>query len=247
MQVDFQIPTPMGGDSNISFNGQRSMHALYMIDGGETDDRGGAQGSIVIPSQDSLAEFRVMTSNYSAEYGLSSGATITSAIKSGTKQLHASTWWYGRNDYLNARNYFLPHTNADGTGNKVGELRFNVWGFNLGGPVEIKHTDNPKTFFFYNMEWRRLIQPGRNFNQTVPLPATFGGDLSSAVQQAGLFASSGLHTPCSNAVSPAEAAKLTGAGLRLSTCTGVNSTSTFVPFPNNAIPSSLLDPNAEAL
>jgi Carboxypeptidase regulatory-like domain len=66
-QVDFQNPTPMGGDSNISFNGNRSMHALYMIDGGETDDRGGAQGSIVIPSQDSLAEFRVMTSNYSAE------------------------------------------------------------------------------------------------------------------------------------------------------------------------------------
>ena len=246
-QVDFQNPTPMGGDSNISFNGNRSMHALYMIDGGETDDRGGAQGSIVIPSQDSLAEFRVMTSNYSAEYGLSSGATITSAIKGGTKQVHASAWWFGRNDFLNARNFFNPAENANGTLNKQAELRFNVWGFNVGGPVEFKRTNNPKTFFFYNMEWRRLIQPGRNFNQLVPITSTYTGNLNAAIAQSGLFSSAGLHTPCSNAVSTTVANNFAAAGVPLSTCDASGNVLTAAAFPNNTIPSSLLDPNGQAL
>jgi hypothetical protein len=246
MQADFQNPTPMGGDSNISFNGQRTMHSLYLIDGGEADDRGGAQGSIVIPSQDALAEFRVMTSNYGAEYGLSSGTTVTTALKSGTKTLHASAWWFGRNDFLNARNYFTPRQNANGSLNAAPELRFNLWGFNVGGPVEFKHTDNPKTFFFYNMEWRRLIQPGRIFNQVVPITSTYGGDLNAAIAQGGLFSSTGLHTPCSNAVSTAEANKFTAAGVPLSTCNG---TTVVTPgqFPGNVIPASLLDANGQAL
>ena len=177
MQVDFQNPTPMGGDSNVSFNGQRTMHSLYTIDGAEADDRGGAQGSIVIPSQDALAEFRIMTSNYSAEYGLTSGATVTTAMKSGTDKFHASGWWFGRNDYLNARNYFNPQNKYNAAGqvvgtNKVNELRFNLWGFNVGGPLEFKHSDSPKTFFFYNMEWRRLVTGSQPSNRVVPLTST---------------------------------------------------------------------------
>jgi hypothetical protein len=240
MQVDFQNPTPMGGDSNISFNGQRTMHSLYMIDGGEANDRGGAQGSIVIPSQDALAEFRVMTSNYGAEYGLSSGTTITTVLKSGTKTLHASAWWFGRNDFLNARPFFTPRPLP------MPELRFNLWGFNVGGPVEFKHTDNPKTFFFYNMEWRRLIQPGRIFNQPVPLTSTYGGDLTDAVNL-GSRISGALHVPCASQISAAEQAKLTGAGLTLSTCDSTGAVTTASPFPGNTIPTAALDANAQAL
>ena len=82
-----------------------------------------------MPSIDSIAEFRNMTSNYSAEYGLSSAATITTVIKSGTKQFHASAWEYFRNDALNSRNYFNPAPQ------QVAELRYNVYGFNVGGQV----------------------------------------------------------------------------------------------------------------
>ena len=85
-QGDFQIPTPVGGDANVSFNGMRESHNLYLLDGGESDDRGGAGGSDVMPSMDAIAEFREMTSNYSAEFGLSSSATMTAVIKSGTKR-----------------------------------------------------------------------------------------------------------------------------------------------------------------
>ncbi|PYQ39041.1 MAG: hypothetical protein DMG99_17145, partial [Acidobacteria bacterium] len=150
-QGDFQIPTPVGGDANVSFNGMRESHNLYLLDGSESSDRGGAGGSDVMPSMDAIAEFRQMTSNYSAEYGLSSAATMTAVIKSGTKQYHASAWEFLRNDALDARNYFNPAPN------KVAELRFHTFGFNVGGPVDFWAKEH-KTFFFYNMEWRRLIQ-----------------------------------------------------------------------------------------
>jgi hypothetical protein len=84
MQADFQVPTSAGGDFNVSFNGQRVAHNLWLVDGGEAADRGGGGGADVLPSMDSIAEFRTMTSNYSAEYGLSSAGTISLVIKSGT-------------------------------------------------------------------------------------------------------------------------------------------------------------------
>ena len=155
-QGDFQIPTPVGGDANVSFNGMRESHNLYLLDGAESDDRGGAGGSDVMPSMDAIAEFRVMTSNYSAEFGLSSSATMTAVMKSGTKQFHASGWEFLRNDAFDAKNYFTGKT----------PLKFHTFGFNVGGPVDFWKSDH-KTFFFYNMEWRRLIQ-GQTLNQTVP-------------------------------------------------------------------------------
>src|SRR5258708_6708041 len=156
-QGDFQSPTPVGGDANVSFNGMRESHNLYLLDGSESDDRGGAGGSSVMPSMDAIAEFREMTSNYSAEYGLSSSATMTAVIKGGTRKLHASAWEFLRNDALDARNYFNPAPN------KVAELRFHTYGFNVGGPVSLGkfyNADKSKTFFFYNMDWRSLIQGG---------------------------------------------------------------------------------------
>jgi len=140
--------TPVSGDSNVSINGQRAGHNLQLLDGGENLDRGGSSGS-VMPSIDSIAEFRNMTSNYSAEYGLASAATITTVIKSGSKQFHASAWEFFRNDALDARNYF----NAAPA--KVSELRYNVYGFNLGG--QVPWGKSHPTFFFYNQEWRTIM------------------------------------------------------------------------------------------
>jgi hypothetical protein len=236
LQMDFQVPTPMGGDQNVAFNGQRVAHNLYVIDGAEAADRGGS-GAIVMPSIDAIAEFKQLTSNYSAEYGLSSSATVTSVVKSGTRSFHASAWWFGRNDAFNARNYFLPRFNANGTQNKMPKLRFNTYGFNAGGPVEFKRSDNPKTFFFYNMEWRSLIQGGA-FRTNVPFPSTYGGNLTEAINFGGLLnaGQTTLHVPNFSTLSTAMQAKFTAAGL-----------SSGQPFPNNTIPASLLDPNAQAL
>ncbi len=234
---DYQSPTPVGGNSDVSFNGLRVSHNLYMIDGGEDLDRGGSGNISVMPSIDAIGEFRALTSNYSAEFGLASGATMTMVFKSGTKDFHGEAWEFWRNDAIDANNFF---NNRAGT--PIPELRQNIYGFNIGGPVWIPKVYNKgreKTFFFYNMEWRKIVQAGV-LNQQVPLASQYGGNFGSTL--GGNLAN--LHTPCVNQVSGAIAAKFATAGQTLSPCTGANP---YVGFTNNQIPASLLDPNAQAL
>ncbi len=229
LMPDFQAPTPVGANSGISFNGNRPGHNLYLLDGGENSDRGGAGSSSVMPSVDAIAETQTLTSNYSADYGLSSGGTISSAVKSGTKEFHASAWEFFRNNALDARNYFNPAPQP------VAELRYNVYGFNVGGPVTFGKLYNPnktKTFFFYNMEWRDLIQ-GQTLNQTVPLASTYGGDFSGSTKA--------ILVPTTAQVSPSIIAKNCPGGLLPA---GVVQGAA---FPGNIIPSCMLDPNAQAL
>ncbi len=231
LQSDFQIPTPVGGDASVSFNGQRVSGNLYMIDGGENLDRGSAGNMSVMPSLESIAEFRQLDSNYSAEYGLSAGSTMTTVLKSGTKSFHASAWEYNRNDALDARNYFNPAPNP------VAKLNFNTFGFNVGGQLPIGKSH--PTFFFYNMEWRKLRQGG-NYNQTVPLPSQYGGNFAGA--------STVPSVPCASNLSATQQARFSAAGITsFSTCDANGKITSAVPFPGNAIPASLLDPNAQTM
>src|SRR5258708_1234097 len=132
-QINGYVNTPVGGDAQVQFNGLRQNHNIYLLDGGEDDDRGGAGGMSIAPSTDAIAEFRALTSNYSADYGLSSAATMTMVLKSGSSQFHASAWEFNRNDAFDAQNFFLPKQ----------ELRLNVFGFNAGRPVTFGKLYNP--------------------------------------------------------------------------------------------------------
>src|SRR5437899_10227231 len=243
-QINPSAPnTPVGGDAGVEFNGMRQNHNIYLLDGGEDDDRSGAGGMSIAPSSDAIGEFRALTSNYSADYGLSSGGTMTLVLKSGTNTLHASAWEFNRNDAFDARGFFNPAPD------KIAKLRLNVFGFNVGGPVtfgKLYNRDRKRTFFFYNMEWRRLIQGNTNNSQTVPDPTTYGGQFAAGLT------STALHTPCSNQVSAATANQYTANGQTLSTadpatgaCSGAGAT--LRPFTNNKIPAALLDGNAQAL
>src|SRR3984957_13882760 len=223
-QINGFVNTPVGGDSNVEFNGMRQNHNIYLLDGGEDDDRGGAGGMSIAPSTDAIAEFRALTSNYSADYGLSSAGTMTMVLKSGTNQFHASAWEFNRNDYFDAQNFFVPNT----------ELRLNVFGFNVGGPVTFGHLYNPdkkKTFFFYNMEWRRLIQGGAT-NQLVPGTSTYGGNLSSI--------STPILVPSASQVAPSVLFANCPGGAPAGIVQGS-------PFPGNIIPSCMISPNSAAL
>jgi hypothetical protein len=221
------VNTPVGGDASVEFNGMRQNHNIYLLDGGEDDDRGGAGGMSIAPSSDAIAEFRALTSNYSADYGLSSGGTMTMVLKSGSSTLHASAWEFNRNDAFDARNFFNPSPQ------KVAELRLNVFGFNVGGPVtlgKLYNRDRKRTFFFYNMEWRRLIQGGLT-NQPVPDVSQYGGD----------FGATPINVPTAAQVS---------AGVLAKNCPGGVLPAGIVqgsPFPNNTIPSCMIDPNSTAL
>src|SRR5277367_1080825 len=197
------VNTPVGGDASVEFNGMRQNHNIYLLDGGEDDDRGGAGGMSIAPSSDAIAEFRALTSNYSADYGLSSAGTMTMVLKSGSSTLHAAAWEFNRNDAFDARNFFNPAPQP------VAELRLNTFGFNVGGPVtfgRLYNRERKKTFFFYNMEWRRLIQGIVNNGQPVPLPSTYGGDFGSTVinvPTAAQVAPSVLAANCPGGVLPA--------------------------------------------
>ena len=225
-----EVNTPVGGDASVEFNGMRQNHNIYLLDGGEDDDRGGAGGMSIAPSSDAIAEFRALTSSYSAEYGLSSAGTMTTVLKSGSSTLHASAWEFNRNDALDARGFFNPAPQP------VAELRLNVFGFNVGGPVtlgKLYNRERKKTFFFYNMEWRRLIQGSITTGQPVPDPATYGGNFSSLSKQ--------LLVPAADQVS---------ANVLAQNCPGGVLPAGVVqgkPFVGNVIPSCMISPNATAL
>ncbi|HEY6384298.1 MAG TPA: carboxypeptidase regulatory-like domain-containing protein [Candidatus Acidoferrum sp.] len=229
-----EVNTPVGGDASVEFNGMRQNHNIYLLDGGEDDDRGGAGGMSIAPSSDAIAEFRALTSNYSADYGLSSAGTMTMVLKSGTSQFHASAWEFNRNNYFDAQNYFVRNS----------ALRLNVYGFNVGGPVTFGHFYNPdkkRTFFFYNMEWRPLIQ-GAASNQTVPGTNTYGGDFSSLLS---LKTPNPIFVPTFTGATPQIAQSVLFAN-----CPGQQAPAGIVSgaqFPGNVIPSCMINPNAAAL
>lgn len=231
---DVNTPTAVGGNGVVSYNGNRNEHNIYMIDGGEDLDRGGAGTISVMPSIDSISEFRTLTSNYSADFGLSSAATFTMVFKSGTKDFHAAAWEFVRNEDLDANTFF---NNSAGVARNLD--RYNVYGFNIGGPVYIPkayNTDKNKTFFFYNMEWRKLVSSG-GLNTTVPPTSEYSGNFAAPVA-----------TPYVCQVSPAIQATFATAGATLSGCTnGQPDASKKAYFVGNKIPTSLLDPNAQAL
>jgi hypothetical protein len=241
-QIDTNAPnTPVGGSAGVEYNGLRQNHNIYLLDGGEDDDRGGAGGMSIAPSPDAIAEFRTLTSNYSADYGLSSAGTNVMVLKSGSSTLHASAWEFNRNDAFDAQTDF----------NSASKLRVNQFGFNVGGPVtfgKLYNPDKKKTFFFYNMEWRKYINGG-SVNQTEPLASNYGGVFDPTL------AAASLHTPCTNQVSAALATAFANAGQTLSTPSGSGACSgsgaVLQPFKTNGvlntIPAALLDPNAQTL
>lgn len=133
--------------NGISFNGTRSTHNIYLLDGGELNDRGCGGCFSSLPSIDALSEFQTLDSNYGPDYGIGSGGTIAMVIKSGTKNFHGSLWEFNRNEVYAANNFFLNRA-----GKARPEFRLNIPGGNFGGPL------GKNTFFFVNEEWRRLIQ-----------------------------------------------------------------------------------------
>ena len=137
-------------------NGSRPAQNNYMLDGvdnnSDTVDFLNGTNFVVLPPVDAIQEFKVQTTNFSAEFGRSGAAVLNATIKSGTNQFHGSAWEFFRNDALDAANYFER--------GKKGELRQNQYGVTFGGPV-IKN----KIFIFGDYE-------GLNRRQGIPHPGT---------------------------------------------------------------------------
>ena len=145
---NFQTGQGLGGGAsslttnqtmNIS-NGGRPGQILFLIDGANASNQNG-RGLIQQPAIDEIQEFKVQTSNMSAEFGYGSSAVIVS-IKSGTNNLHGAAWEFLRNDAMDARSFFAT---------RVEPLERNQFGANAGGPVRFRNSINgkDKTFWFF--------------------------------------------------------------------------------------------------
>ena len=140
----------------ITVNGAREQSNDFLLDGVDNNDSYINQYA-VLPSVDAIQEFKVQSSNYSAEFGRSAGAQINVVLKSGTNQLHGSAFEFLRNRQLDAKNFFdKPDCTPDsvpGTCGPIPRLDRNQFGGTLGGPIQ-----PDKTFFFVSYEGLRLRQ-----------------------------------------------------------------------------------------
>ena len=154
--------------TSISVSGAREQSNNFLLDGVDNNDLFLNQFS-VLPSVEAIEEFKVQSSNSSAEFGRSGGAQINVVLKSGANQFHGSLFEYLRNRHLDAKNYFdLPECQSGSVPGSCGDIpRFdrNQFGGSLGGPVR-----KDKTFFFVAYEGLHLRQA---ITRTSTVPSQF--------------------------------------------------------------------------
>jgi hypothetical protein len=153
---------------DFSVNGNNTTGNLFLVDGVNNNDIGSNRTILVYPSIDAIQEFKILRNSYGPEYGQAMGAIINIVTKSGTNQFHGGAYYFGRNDALNATDYFnnLNKLPKD-------KLRRNDWGYNAGGPIV-----KDKLFFFWSEEWNHELR-GKQRNANVPTAAEHNGDFSN--------------------------------------------------------------------
>ncbi|MGA7856326.1 MAG: carboxypeptidase regulatory-like domain-containing protein [Terracidiphilus sp.] len=157
----------LDGGVNFSVNGNPYTNNLFLVDGVNNNDVGSNRTILVYPSVDTIAEFKMIRNSYGPEYGQASGAIISITTKSGENRWHGGAFYSGRNDALNANNWFADHDNLG----KAKERR-DDYGYNISGAA-LKN----KAFFWWNEEWNKEIQ-GVPFAACVPTAAEESGDFS---------------------------------------------------------------------
>ncbi|MBI3209267.1 MAG: TonB-dependent receptor [Candidatus Solibacter usitatus] len=211
------MPAGNSGTGPI-INGGRSNTSEVMFDGAES--RNSTTNDIqYTPPLEAVQEFKVITNNFSSEYGRSGGGVLTAASRGGTNQLHGSLYEFVRNDKFNANGW---------TNNRNGVIkppfRRNEYGFSIGGPVSIPkvYDGRNKTFFFVNYEQVKQRSPN-NVVGTVPTELQRQGNFAQTVTGAGALIR--IYDPSTTRPDPA------AAGLY-----------TRDPFPANQIPVGRFDP-----
>lgn len=203
---------------SYSINGQRANSNEFLLDGAPNSAASQNQ-PVINANPDMVQEFKVETSNFSAEYGRAAGGVFNVVTRSGANDLHFSLYEFLRNDKLNANDFF-----ANRSGTQRAPFRFNQFGGTVGGPVVIPKLYNGRnrTFFFANTEIVRFIQ-GITFTAVLPDPRHFTGDFSQARLTDGRLVT--IFDPATVAPNPA------GGFLRTA-------------FPGNVIPAGRIDPVA---
>lgn len=209
---------------DISFSGAPADANQWRVNGANNNDLGSQRTILIYPSVDAIQEFKISRNSYGPEYGGAGGAQINLVTKSGGNQFHGSAYYYGRNDKLNAENFFLGQQKAncvvgDPVCGKKNFLRRNDYGYTVGGPIK-----KDKLFFFWSEEWNKERR-GQVRQAWIPTAAERGSITN------GIAANWNDIANC-----PA------GSGAPAVP----NDPTTGNPFPNNTIPVNQLSPAGEA-
>lgn len=166
------VPPPGSRFQGFSAGGFRVSHNNYLLDGMDNNsNQHAAQGrtpQVISPSVDAVQEFKVQTTNYSAEFGRNVGGVVNVVIKSGTNEFHGGVFEFVRNEAFNARNFFQE------PGSPTPVFRRNQFGGVLGGPIV-----RNKTFFFVSYEGTKEYTAD-TAQSTVATPAERRGDFSNS-------------------------------------------------------------------
>src|SRR6202048_3252920 len=159
---------PAGGQANtgqFSMHGQRESDNAFNLNGVSVEEAIGQRAGI-IPNLDSIAEFRILSSNVDAEYGSFTGGIVNVVTKSGTNAFHGNLFEFFRNTHLDARNYFSPERAA---------FHQNQYGGTIGGPIR-----KDKIFFFGDYQGQRYIQGIETGSVNVPTNANRTEDFTNS-------------------------------------------------------------------
>lgn len=162
---------PSSGGFSVA--GGRGDSITYLLDGGVNNNL--LSNLIVLnPNPDTVAEFRILTSNYTAEYGRNGGGIISVVTKSGTNSIHGSAFEFVRNNAFNANTFF---NNKNGLPKEI--LKRNQYGFTVGGPIVLPKLDGrDRLFFFAGFQGQRIVQTVTGGPTPTFTPAELTGDFS---------------------------------------------------------------------
>jgi outer membrane receptor protein involved in Fe transport len=158
-----------GGAGNYSIAGGRTDSVTFLLDGGLNNDLLD-NSNLLDPNPDTVAEFRLLTSNYTAEYGRNGGGIISVVTKSGTNQLHGSVFEFFRNRVLDANDFFNIQNGVPRL-----DLKRNQFGATLGGPIL-----KDKFFFFVAYQGQRQVLAEPDIDAPVFTPQQLQGDFSTS-------------------------------------------------------------------
>ncbi len=172
VSAGFVVPQVSGAlnAGNLSVNGMREANNGFLLNGATVQEFGYG-GASVIPNLDSIAEFRILTNNFDAEYGNYSGGQINVITKSGTNRFHGNVFEFLRNTDFDAANYFDR--------GKRGAYHQNQFGGTFGGPIT-----RDKMFFFGDYQGNRVVQGVSTGQISVPTAAERNGDFSDPALEA---------------------------------------------------------------
>jgi hypothetical protein len=185
------------GLTNMRINGAGSGRTNFQVDGVFSAPQSSQGTTDFEPSVNSIAEIRVLTTNYQAEYGRNNGGVVAVVTKSGSQQFHGGGEANKRHEMFNAKNFFTNYN-----GQVKPQYRFFVWSYNIGGPIYIPrlfNTQKKKVFFFWSQEYTRQKPGPSSGYANVPNANQRAGDFSYYTNSNGTIVSNSLRNPVTGA------------------------------------------------